>query len=51
MAQDVQVEGPTAVSLQVNFLKARLKRLLVLYPAIFFLGTGRLKIDFADIFF
>jgi hypothetical protein len=33
MAQDVQVEGPTAVSLQVNFLKARLKSLLVLYPA------------------
>ena len=33
MAQDVRVEGPTAVSLQVNFLKARLKSLFVSYPA------------------
>ena len=33
MAQDVQVEGPTTVSLQVNSLKARLKSLLVSYPA------------------
>ena len=31
MAQDVRVEGPTAVSLQVNFLGARLKSLS--YPA------------------
>ena len=33
MAQDVRVEGPTAVFLQVNFLGTRLKSLLVSYPA------------------